>query len=296
MSFERPWSVLRAAFTSWSDHNAPRMGAALAFYTLLSIAPLLILVVAFVSVVLGHTAAEGQIIAQVQGMAGNAAAEAVRGMLQTSDKPAASAASFVGIVTLLFGASGVFGELRSALNNMWDLKPKKSAGLWSVIRERVFSFGMVLAVGFLLLVSLLASAMLAAVTKFSASVLPAPPFVMGAINLLISLVAISFMFALIYRFVPETAVRWRDVWVGAIATGFLFTLGKDLLGIYLGRASVGSAYGAAGSLVVLIVWVYYSALIFLFGAEVTQLLRSDPLPLDAPKAPNPPLLSNSPER
>jgi membrane protein len=256
------------------------MGAALAFYTLLSLAPLVILVVALVSVVLGHSAAEGQIIAQVQGMAGDAAAEAVRGMLQTSDKPAAnSVATLVGIVTLLFGASGVFGELRSALNVMWDVTPKNSSGLWSLIRERIFSFGMVLAVGFLLLVSLLASATLAALEKFSASMLPAPPYAMSAINLLISLIAISLMFALIYRFVPETPVRWRDVWVGAIATAFFFTLGKDLLGIYLGRASVGSAYGAAGSLVVLIVWVYYSALIFLFGAELTQLLRSDKLPL-----------------
>jgi membrane protein len=280
MGFERLWSLLRAAFTSWSDHDAPRMGAALAFYTLLSLAPLVILAVALVSVVLGHSTAEGQIIAQVQGMAGQAAAEAVRGMLQTSDKPTAnSVATVVGIVTLLFGASGVFGELRSALNAMWDVKPKNSSGLWSLIRERIFSFGMVLAVGFLLLVSLLASAALAALEKFSAAMLPAPPYVLSAINLLISLVGISLLFALIYRYVPETSVRWRDVWVGAMATAFFFTLGKDLLGIYLGRASVGSAYGAAGSLVVLIVWVYYSALIFLFGAELTQLLRSDEPPL-----------------
>jgi membrane protein len=161
------------------------------------------------------------------------------------------------------------------LNIIWDVKPKESSGLWLLVWERLFSFGMVLAVGFLLLVSLLASAALAALEKFSAAMLPAPPLAMSAINLLISLVAIFLLFSLIYKFVPETRVQWRDVWAGAIATAFCFTLGKELLGVYLGRASVGSAYGAAGSLVVLIVWVYYSALIFLFGAELTRLLRSD---------------------
>jgi membrane protein len=276
MGFQRLWFFLRAAFQSWSDHNAPRLGAALAFYTLLSLAPLVIFVVAFVSIVLGHSAAEGEVIAQVQGLAGDAAAQAIRSMLQTPDKPAAnSAATLIGVVTLLFGASGVFGELRAALNIIWDVKPKESSGLWLLVWERLFSFGMVLAVGFLLLVSLLASAALAALEKFSAAMLPAPPLAMSAINLLISLVAIFLLFSLIYKFVPETRVQWRDVWAGAIATAFCFTLGKELLGVYLGRASVGSAYGAAGSLVVLIVWVYYSALIFLFGAELTRLLRSD---------------------
>jgi membrane protein len=271
MGFERLGFLLRAAFNSWSDHNAPQLGAALAFYTLLSLAPLVILVVALASVVLGHPEAEGQFIAQVHSIAGDAAAEAVRGMLQTSDKPTAnSVATIVGIVTLLFGASGAFGELRSALNTMWDVKLQNISGLRSLIRERIFSFGMVLAVGFLLLVSLLASTALAALEKFSSAMLPAPPYAMRVINVLISLLVISFLFSLIYKFVPETPVRWRDVWAGAIATAFFFTLGKELLGIYFVRADVGSAYGAAGSLVVLIVWVYYSALIFLFGAELTR--------------------------
>jgi membrane protein len=273
--FAKILSLLRAAFNSWSDHNAPRLGAALAFYTLLSLAPLVILVVALVSIFLGHSAAQEQFLAQVRDTAGDAAAQAVRSMLQTSAQPAASSfATLVGVATLLFGASGVFGELRAALNTMWDVKPSQNSGLLTIVRERLVSFGIVLAVGFLLLVSLLASALLAALEKFSATLLPAPPFVLNSINGLISLVAISLLFAVIFRFVPETAVFWRDVWAGALATAFFFTIGKDLLGIYLGRASVGSAYGAAGSLVVLTVWVYYSALIFLFGAELTRLLRS----------------------
>ena len=282
MGLHKVWFLLRRAFTAWNDHDAPELGAALAFYTLLSLAPLLILVVAVVSIGVGHSAAEGHIIDQVQDMAGDTAADAVRGMLRTKNKPAANTlAAVVGMITLLFGASGVFVELRTALNKMWDVKRKETSGLWGLCKERLFSFGMVLAVGFLLLVSLVVSATLAALGKFGGSFLPAPPSVMTAINLVVSVLAISALFALIYKYVPDTHVQWREVWVGAVATGVFFTLGKYLIGLYIGKASIGSAYGAAGSLVVLIVWVYYSSLVFLFGAELTQLLRSNhrtPLP------------------
>jgi membrane protein len=178
------------------------------------------------------------------------------------------------MITLLFGASGVFGELRSALNKMWDVKPESEGGVWRTIKQHFFSFGMVLAVGFLLLVSLVISAALAALGKFFDGFLPLPEFALSAINFVVSLVGTAVLFALIFRYVPETKIAWKDVWIGATVTALLFTIGEFLVGLYLGKAAVGSAYGAAGSLVVVIVWVYYSAMIFLFGAEFTHGLDS----------------------
>ena len=265
------WALLRKTFASWSEHEAQRLGAALAFYAVLSLAPLVILVIAIVAMIFGHSGAQDQIIAQVQGLIGQAGATAVKGMIESARKPAAGAvASTIGVITLLFGASGVFGELRSALNKMWDVKPPTGAGIWGTIRERFFSFGMVLAVGFLLLVSLLLSAGLAAAGKYLGGMLPVPEFVLSAINFVVSFAAIALLFALIFKYVPETEIAWRDVWLGAATTAFFFTIGKYVIGLYLGKAAVGSAYGAAGSLVVVIVWVYYSSIIFLFGAEFTH--------------------------
>lgn len=185
--------------------------------------------------------------------------------------------------------------MRSALNTIWEAEPKTSSGVWGMVRERFFSFGMVMSVGFVLLVSLLASAGLAATTKFFSGLLPIPSFVLGTLNFLISFVGIAVLFAFILKFVPETKVRWSDVRVGAIATAFLFTLGKSLLGLYLGKASPGSAYGAAGSLVVMVVWVYYSAQIFFFGAEFTHVYavaKSGTPPRDQePSRRQPPIMS-----
>jgi membrane protein len=226
--------------------------------------------------IFGHSAAQGQLLAQVDGLIGRQGSEAVRGMIEHAQKPASGAfASIAGVITLLFGASGVFGELRSALNLIWDVKPASGAGLWGTLRERFFSLGMVLAVGFLLLVSLVVSAALATLGKFFGGVLPMPEFVLNGINILVSLAGTSVLFALIFRYVPETRMPWNRIRAGAIATALLFTIGKCLIGLYLGKAAVGSAYGAAGSLVVVIVWVYYSAMIFLFGAEFTHVLGRD---------------------
>ena len=265
------WALLRNTFTAWNEHEAPRLGAALAFYSILSIAPLVVVVLAILAMVLGRSDAQDQLLGQVQGMIGKEGADAVKTMIQHAQKPSSGViASVFGVVTLLFGASGVFGELRSALNRMWDVKASAGSGIWQMVRERLFSFGMVLAVGFLLLVSLMVSAALAAMGKFFGGILPIPEVVAHAITFLVSVAGISVLFALIFKYVPDTKIPWREVWLGAIATAVLFTIGKSLIGLYLGKAAVGSAYGAAGSLVVVIVWIYYSSMIVLFGAQFTR--------------------------
>jgi membrane protein len=267
--------VLRKTVSEWSDHEAPQLGAALAFYAILSLAPLVIVVMAIVGLVFGHSTAQNQILSQVQAMIGKQGSDAVREMIEHAQKPGSGIiASAIGIISLLFGASGVFGQLRTALNKMWDVKPKPGGGIWATIKEEFFSFGMVLSVGFLLLVSLVVSAALASIGKFFSGVLPLPEFALSAINLLVSLVGVAVLFALIFKYVPRATVGWKNIWVGAFATACFFTLGKYLIGLYLGKAAVGSAYGAAGSLVVVIVWVYYSSMIFLFGAEFTHVMDS----------------------
>ena len=275
MDYKTIWPILRQTFSAWNEHEAPRLGAALAFYTILSLAPLVVLVIAIAAFVFGHSTAQNQLLGEVENMVGGQGSDAVKGMIEQAQKPVSGAfASIAGVITLLFGASGVFGELRSALNKMWDVKPKTEGWAWATIKQRFFSFGMVLAVGFLLLVSLVISAALAALGKFFGGFLPMPEFVLNAINLVFSLAGTTVVFALIFKYVPETKIAWKDVWIGATVTALLFTIGKFLIGLYLGKAAVGSAYGAAGSLIVVIVWVYYSAMIFLFGAEFTRVLDS----------------------
>ena len=263
--------LLRQSFSDWNDDNAPRLGAALAFYTILSISPMVILVVALVSLVFDRSRAQQHLLSQVQSLVGSDGRTAVETMLASGQKASSGIfATLIGSATLVFGASGVFGELRSALNTIWDAKPAKTSGIWGLLRERVFSFGMVISVGFVLLVSLLASAGLAAMTKFFSGLLPIPSILLAVLNFSLSFLGIALLFAFILKYVPETEVKWSDVRVGATATALLFTVGKSLLGLYLGKASPGSAYGAAGSLVVMVIWVYYSAQIFFFGAEFTH--------------------------
>ncbi len=198
------WSTLLQTFWAWTGHEAPRLGAALAFYTILSLAPLMILIIAVVALVFGHSAALDQIVSQVQGMTGPDGAKAVRAMIEHAQKPVSGTfASIIGLITLLFGASGVFGELRSALNKIWEVKPETSSGILGMIRVRFLSFGMVLAVGFLLLVSLIISAALAALGKFFGGLLPMPEFVLSGINFAVSLVAIAVLFALIFNMCLE---------------------------------------------------------------------------------------------
>ena len=275
MTYKAIWSTLKQTFSAWDEHEAPRLGAALAFYTILSLAPLVILVIAILALVFEHSTAQNQLLGQVESMIGRQGSEAVKGVIEHTQQPVSGTfASIIGVVTLLFGASGVFGELRTALNKMWDAKMPSGGGVWVMLKQRFFSFGMVLAVGFLLLVSLVVSAGLAVIGKFFGGLLPMPEFVLNAINFAVSLAGITVLFALIFRYVPETKIAWKQIWIGAAVTALLFTIGKSVIGIYLGKAAVGSAYGAAGSLVAVIVWIYYSAMIFLFGAEFTHVLAS----------------------
>jgi len=272
---KRLWFTLKQAFWAWNDHDVPRLGAALSFYMMLSLAPLVILVIAIASVAFGHSAAQDEIIRQIQGIMGEEGAKAVEAVIRHSQKPGGALASVIGAITLLVGASGAFGELQSALNRIWDVQAKGGSGLAGLIKARLFSFGMVLGVGFLLIVSLVVSAGLAALGKFFDDILPMPEPVMHTVDFLVSFAGISALFALIFKYVPEAKIAWRDVWEGAVATALLFTIGKSLIGLYLGKAAVGSAYGAAGSLIVVIVWIYYSAMIFFFGAEVARVRATD---------------------
>jgi membrane protein len=263
--------LIREAATEWNRHNAPRLGAALAYYTVLSLAPAVVFAIAVASFVFGERAAQGQVYWQIKDFTGDAGATAVQMLLRAAHRPGAGIiASLLGFSALLLGASGVFLELRSALNYIWGVPAQHDTGLWAIIRARLFSFAMVLGIGFLLLLSLVASAVLQGAGALLAPYLPTPPAILETLNFVLSLAATSFLFALIYRIVPEVRVAWRDIVIGAVTTAALFTAGKFLIGIYLGRASVGSAYGAAGSIVVLLVWVYYSSQIFLFGAEFTR--------------------------
>jgi membrane protein len=268
-------SILSQTVTAWNEHEAPRLGAALAFYTMLSLAPLVVLAIAILASVVGDSRAQNQLLGQVQGMIGAQGSEAVKEMIEHGQRSSSGAvASVFGGFTLLLGASGVFGELRAALNKMWDVELQSAGGLWGMIKQRFFSFGMVLAVGFLLLVSLLISAALAAVGRFSDGLLPVSGFVLNSVDFAVSFGAIVVLFALIFMYVPATKVARRNVWIGATVTAWLFTIGKFFISLYLGKVAIGSAYGAAGSLIVVIVGVYYSAMIFLFGAEFTHVLDS----------------------
>ncbi len=268
------WTLLKRTAIAWNDHDAQRMGAALAYYSVLSMAPLVIITIAIASFAFSRNAAQGQVVAQVRDTMGDSAAQLILGVLQESGKKPASGiiASGLGILTLLLSASGVFTELRSSLNLIWDVpKAQQDSGLAGTVKLYVFSVAMVLTIGFLLLVSLLLTTFLELFEHWLTTHSPAPAIVAQVFNLVLSFVVVSLLFALIYKFVPNVRVDWNDVAHGAVATALLFTLGKYALAIYIGKMSVGSAYGAAGSLVALLVWVYYSAQIFFFGAEFTHI-------------------------
>jgi membrane protein len=263
--------MIKEAFKDWNEDNAPRLGAALSYYTIFSIAPLLLISIAVAALFFGQEAAQGRIVAQIQGLIGHDAAEAVQGMIENARKPGEGLmATVFGTVLLLFGAGGAFNELRAALDVIWEIPPRKGGGIKALMRERLASFGMVLVVGFLLLVSLVVSAGISLLEV--KGTFPGSGVVLQIVNTLVSMAVITVLFALIFKYLPDAhpAVAWKDIWVGAFITSALFTLGKFAIGLYLGRSSVASAYGAAGSLVLLLVWVYYSAQILFFGAELTQ--------------------------
>jgi len=265
------FDVVKQTVHEWSDDNAPRLGAALAYYTIFSIAPLLLIVVAIAGLWFGRAAAQQQIMDQVSGLVGENGGKTIQSMLEAANKPHAGIiASVIGVVTLLFGATGVFLQLQDALNTIWEVKPKPGQGIKGFIRHRILSLAMVFGIGFLLLVSLVVSAGLAAAGKWMEGAMPGGEEVWHAINFIVSIAVVGVLFALMFKYLPDVKVAWKDVWLGALITAVLFTAGKFALGLYLGRSSVSSAYGAAGSLVVVLLWVYYSAQILFFGAEFTQ--------------------------
>ena len=258
----RYWHELRQTLDNWLGHDGPRLAASLSLYSLLSLAPLVIISIA--------TAAQHAVVDEVRGVMGPDGARTIQTVIEHGKSPhAGGVASMIGVAILLFGASSVFGELQSGLNKVWEAQTP-TGGLWTLVKSRLVSFALVLGFGFLLLVSLLFSAALASFGRYLGDHLAIPRAGLVVINVLISFGGIFVLIGLIFRYVPDVSLRWRDVWQGALATGLLFTVGKALLGLYLGKAAVGSAYGAAGSLVVVIVWVYYFAMIFYFGAEYTR--------------------------
>jgi membrane protein len=259
--------VLKETFKDWREDECSRLAAALAFYTALSLAPLVLVSIAIAGLAFGQEAAEGQIVAEIGGVVGTQGAEAIQAILASARSTSGGiAATIVGVGLLFFGASGVFNELQHALNRVWEVKPRPDRGIVGVLRDRVVSFTMVLGVGFLLLVSMVAGAALSAIIE-AVGVAGA---VARTLDLIIALVATTGLFALIFRVVPDVKVPWRDVWIGAAVTAVLFAVGRLGLGYYLQESSVASSYGAAGSVIAVLVWVYYTAQILFFGAELTQ--------------------------
>ena len=264
------WSLTRHTFSDWYEDRAQRMGAALAYYTIFALTPGLVLVMALAGLLLGP-GAEQQIIEQFRELIGEQGAKAIEATLRSARAaPPGAAELALALVTLVIGLWGVFGELQDGLNTIWGVTPKPGRRVRDMVKERFWSFAMVVGTGFLLLVSLVVTAWLAAMSTYVSYLLPAPAVALEALNSVISLAVITGAFALIFKLLPDVRIAWRDVWLGAAVTSLLFTVGKFLIGLYLGKSAVASAYGAAGSLVIIVVWVYYSAQILLLGAEFTK--------------------------
>jgi len=265
------WGVVRDTVSDWITHNASSLGAALAFYTLFSIAPILVIAMAVAGSVFGPNVAETQVLDEMRGLLGDAGAKAVQSLLASAHQSGLKGiAAAIGVVTLLIGATSVFGELQKTLDYIWKSPEKSSVAWWRILRSRILSVGLILGVGFLLMVSLLVSAALSALGAWFQTFLVQWSVILPALDLVLSLGLSTVLFAMIYKFVPREDLAWGDVWIGGLVTACLFTVGKQLIGLYLGRSSLSSAYGAAGSIMVLLLWIYYSAQIFLLGAEFTH--------------------------
>jgi len=265
------WPLVKGAATAWVDDYAPSMGAALSYYSIFSLAPLLLIVISIAGLVFGEEAVRGQVFLELQGLLGTDASRAIEGLLISVSKPTEGVASTaIGVALLLLGATSVFGELQNALDRIWRAPARvRTGGLWGLVRARLLSFGMILGIAFLLMVSLVFSAAIAAAGKWWSSAFGAWLLMAQVVNVVAGLVVTTGVFAMIYKVMPRVSVKWRDVWLGAIVTSLLFTAGRFLIGLYLGHSNLASGFGAAGSLIVVFVWVYYSAQIFLLGAEFT---------------------------
>ncbi len=265
------WKMAKQAVVAWSDDYAPSMGAALSYYSMFSLAPLLLIVISVAGLLFGQEAARGELFGQLRGMLGAEAAKTVEDLLTSVNKPSQGIVStLIGLVVLLIGATTVFGELQDALDRIWRAPARnKSGGLWRLLRTRLLSFGMILGIAFLLMVSLVLGAVVSALGKWWGDAFLGWEILAQFINVALGFALTTGVFAMIYKIMPRVAVKWHDVWLGAAVTALLFTIGRFLIGLYIGKSGVASSFGAAGSLIVIFVWVYYSAQIFLMGAEFT---------------------------
>lgn len=273
MSPKQLWRLLKETFTEWTNDKSSRLAAALAYYTVFSMAPLLILVVAIAGFFFDQAAAREAILTQVRELVGQNGAEFVQSALENSNRPGQNSgaiATVISIALLLVGATGVFTQLQESLNQIWNVEAKPDEGLWGMIRKRVLSFGMIVVIGFILLVSLAVSAAVAGFSSYLNGLIPGLDTLVRIINFVLSFGLTTLLFALIYRFLPDVQISWKDVWFGSAITALLFTIGKWLIGIYLANSGFSSTYGAAGSVVIVLAWVFYSAQILFFGAEFTE--------------------------
>ncbi|HET7468407.1 MAG TPA: YihY/virulence factor BrkB family protein [Gemmatimonadales bacterium] len=296
------WWVLKHALLGWWNDNVPRLGASLAYYTLFALAPILVVAIGVAGLVFGPDAVRGEVVGQIQGLVGRQGAEAVQTMIQNAARPSSSRlATVIGLVTAFLGATGAFIELQTALNAIWRVQPRPGVSVMAFLKQRLISFGLVVGVGFLLLVSLVVNAALAAFNRYLGRIMPGLTAFWDATNVLVSLGVVTLLFAMVYQVLPDVRLRWRDVWVGSLVTAGFFSIGKQVIGLYLGTSTLASTYGAAGSVVVLLVWVYYSAQVVLLGAEFTRYyverFRGEPPPLRyATKGPPPPKLTPAPSK
>jgi membrane protein len=265
------WKLFKDTFAGWREDGVSQHAAALAYYTVFSLAPLLVIVVALAGLFFGQEAAQGKIVEQMGGLVGHDAASAIQDMIAAARKPASGIlATVIGLAALVFGATGVFAQLQESLDAIWEVKPRPGLGVKGFIKARFLSFTMVLGIGFLLLVSLAVTAALSALGDWMGASLPIPEAAMQVLNFIVGLAVTTALFAAIYKVLPDVEIGWRDVWVGAAVTAVLFSLGRLAIGLYLGKSGVSSSYGAAGSFAVVLLWVYYSSQILFFGAEFTR--------------------------
>jgi membrane protein len=265
------WDLLSETYKEWREDNAQTLGAALAFYTTFSMAPLLIIVIAIFGVILGRQTVQLEILRRAQELIGTQGADAVKMMLEAAYRPGTGLpATIIGAVVILIGATSAMVMLKHALNLMWGAQPNPKAPILNLIKERLLSFVMILVIGSLLVLSLLLSIVLSFLTGFLQNLMPVPIFLIEMADLVFSLLLITLLFAVVFKVLPDADIAWTDVWFGSAITAILFTLGKFLFGLYLGRSTIRSAYGAASSLAIILIWVYYSAQVFFIGAEFTQ--------------------------
>lgn len=265
------WKLLKQIFKEYNEDKVPRLAAALAYYTVFSIPPLLVIAIAIVGLFFERSNAQDAILKQISTLIGAQGSDAIGTILMSTEDPEGGLiATIIGVVLLLLGASGVFGQFQDSLNTIWEVQPKPGQGIGAMIKKRFFTFSMVLGVGFLLLVSMLITTLLASLGGIISGFLPGSPLLLQIVNFVVGFLLVTILFALIFRYVPDAKIAWKDVWLGAAVTTLLFTIGKEVIGLYLGNSNVGSTFGIFASLIVLLIWVYYSAQIMLIGAEFTH--------------------------